>query len=100
MDIVSKNLRNIDGYINLGLDSFKVINDIKIFNLTFFQDVGSAQVQAPNEEVQIFPTIDTNPEQRVDKKDGSLHAGKDIIIGLAQDTDPKNLVVFCASLRK
>jgi len=36
MDIVSKNLRNIDGYINLGLDSFKVINDIKIFNLTFF----------------------------------------------------------------
>mmetsp|Transcript_26200 Transcript_26200/g.38816 ORF Transcript_26200/g.38816 Transcript_26200/m.38816 type:complete len:481 (+) Transcript_26200:100-1542(+) len=25
---------------------------------------------------------------------------RDIVIGMAQDTDPKNLVVFCASLRK
>lgn len=24
----------------------------------------------------------------------------DIVIGMAQDTDPKNLVTFCASLRK
>ena len=27
-------------------------------------------------------------------------ANKNIVIGMAQDTDPKNLVTFCASLRK
>lgn len=30
-----------------------------------------------------------------------IHNGpSDIVIGMAQDTDPKNLVTFCASLRK
>ena len=30
----------------------------------------------------------------------SFNSKKDIVIGMAQDTDPKNLAVFCSSLRK
>ena len=30
----------------------------------------------------------------------SAYSMKDIVIGMAQDTDPKNLAVFCSSLRK
>lgn len=31
---------------------------------------------------------------------GGDSEGKYVVIGMAQDTDPKNLVTFCASLRE
>lgn len=41
-----------------------------------------------------------NPQSLISNNKQSEGELIDVVIGMAQKTDPKNLVVFCASLRK
>ena len=56
--------------------------------------VASHHTGATGSQTPIIPS----PDNIIQSSDRTSRA--DIVIGMAQDTDPKNLVTFCASLRK
>ena len=61
-----------------------------------------SELLPPNTENKIKP--DTSGNQNINLLESSSESSSehslDIVIGMAQDTDPKNLVTFCSSLRE
>ena len=71
---------------------------------TTFSDVMSAPAVASPVTVSASAAIATSSGRDTPDLSTSTSAGGggsgNVVIGMAQDTDPKNLVTFCASLRK
>lgn len=69
--------------------------------------VAKQQYQAPVSSAKITPTPKTKPLVKVVSSSTKLVStdqiskqGRDVVVGMAQNCDPKNFVVFCDSVRR